>query len=61
MQKANVFAPFGLLLDMKTCLHEHEVTTGGMLSKILENFTSPKNIPNFYPKLLHPVHGIEKN
>ena len=29
--------------------------------KVLEDFEfSKKNIPNLYPKLLHPVHGNDK-
>ena len=37
---------------------------GGFLSEKSGGFlllpTFPKNIPFYYPKLLHPVHGIDK-
>ena len=35
--------------------------TGGLKSESTGGvFTSQKKIPNFYPKLLHPVHIIDK-
>ena len=34
---------------------------GGMMSEDTRNFYFSKKNPNLYPKLLHPVHGIEKN
>ena len=34
---------------------------GGFKSEDVEGFSNlPKYIPFFYPKLLHPVHGIDK-
>ena len=36
-------------------------TKGGFKSEGVEGFSNlPKYIPFFYPKLFHPVHGIDK-
>jgi hypothetical protein len=30
------------------------------IRRIFNSLNSPKSIPFYYPKLLHPVHGIDK-